>query len=224
MANRSNKQGKDQQVIQGVQKDLSTMSSLLLGAETFTPATLVAFVQSRIDAGNKVGTARAAWLDAVKAYEAVDTQADVVVHDLKQLVIAAFGATSVKLADFGFAPRKVTVLTPAQKAAAALKRKATRAARNTLGPKAKLAIKGTVTTTAPATAATPAAPAGQTAPVTAPNGTPPAATPATPGQAPTVTVNVTTAPAAQTAQTVASPATAPEPTQAPAGAQATTKA
>ncbi len=216
--NRTNKQGKDQQVIQGIQKDLQTMSSLPLGGETFTPASLVAFVQSRIDAGNQVTIARANWLNAVKTYETVDTKANVVTHDLKQLVIGAFGATSSKLADFGYAPRKVVVLTPAQKAAAAVKRAATRKARNTLGPKAKLAITGA---TAPATTATPAdpvvTPAGSAAPAAAGSGAPIAAPAVAPATAPTVTVNVTTAPAAASpgTATATTTAAAPAPAQAP---------
>jgi hypothetical protein len=61
---RSSQQGKDQEVIQGVQKDLSTMASLPLAGTTYTPASFVALVQSRIDAGNQVVTTKAAWLNA----------------------------------------------------------------------------------------------------------------------------------------------------------------
>jgi hypothetical protein len=178
------------------------MPNLLLGASAYTPASLTALVQSRIDAANAVATAKAAWQHAAATYTAVNTQVSVVVHDLKQFVIGAFGTTSPKLADFGFVPRTVTPLTVEQKAAAAAKRAATRKARGTTGPKAKLAITGTVPATASAT--------------TAP------ATTAAPGQAPTVTVNVTTAPAATTQTTqgseaAASPAaTTPPATGAPA--------
>ena len=121
--NRTNTQGKDQQVIQGIRVNLSQMPSLLLGGTTYTPTTLEAFIQSRIDAANQVATAKAEWQHAGKTYEALNQQANVVVHDLKQLVIGAFGATSPKLADFGFTARKVVVLTPDQKAAAAAKRR-----------------------------------------------------------------------------------------------------
>ncbi|HEY3821355.1 MAG TPA: hypothetical protein VGL81_29515 [Polyangiaceae bacterium] len=226
---RTNKQGKDQQVIQGVQKDLETMSSLPLGGETFTPASLVTLVQSRIDAGNQVVTAKANWQNAAKTYTAIDTKCTVVVHDLKQLVIGAFGATSSKLADFGFTARKVTVLTPDQKVAAAAKRKATRAARNTMGPKKKLTVTGVTAAAAaaasaapvaPATPAAPAAPpAGQNsaAPAAATNGAPIAAPAVAPATAPTVTVNVTTTPAAASPGTTAATTTAvtPAPVQAP---------
>jgi hypothetical protein len=155
-------------------------------------------VQSRIDAGNQVVTAKAAWLNAVKTFETIDKQATVAVHDLKQYVIGSFGATSSKLADFGFTPHKVVVLTPAQKAAAAAKRAATRKARNTMGPKAKLKVTG-------ATASAPTAtPAGNAAPATAP----------------TVTVNVSAAPAGgqpgSPTATVATTAAAPAATPAPA--------
>jgi hypothetical protein len=199
---RTNTQGKDQQVITGVQKDLTLMSSLPLGGQTFTPATLVAFVQSRIDAGNEVVVAKANWQSAAKAYEAINTKANVVVHDLKQLVIGAFGATSSKLADFGFTAKKVTVLTPEQKVAAAEKRAATRKARNTLGPKAKLAVTGTVPPTAPATPAKPEESAA-------------------PAPAPTVTVNVTSTPTTPAGVSTTTTATTPAPAPTPVAPTAT---
>lgn len=172
-----------------------------------------------------------AWQHAAATYTAVNTQVSVVVHDLKQFVIGAFGTTSPKLADFGFVPRTVTPLTVEQKAAAAAKRAATRKARGTTGPKAKLAITGTVPATASATTApatTPASASSSAAPTTTqatPSPAPAAGPTAAPGQAPTVTVNVTTAPAATTQTTqgseaAASPAaTTPPATGAPAAAK-----
>jgi hypothetical protein len=129
---RTAKQGSDQQVIQGIKKDLQSMTSLPLGGTSYTPASLVVFVQSHIDAANAVLTAKANWENAIKQYTSLDKQAQVVLRDLKALVIGAYGATSSKLADFGYKPKKVTVLTPEQKAAAAAKRAATRKARGTM--------------------------------------------------------------------------------------------
>jgi hypothetical protein len=117
-------QGKDAQVLEGIHKDLQTMSVLPLGATTYSPGSLAAFVQSRIDAANAVNTTRAAWLDALKTYKAINTQAKVVITDLRYLVMAAFGPASPKLADFGFKPPKVAVMTTEQRSAAALKGKA----------------------------------------------------------------------------------------------------
>ncbi len=138
---RTSTQAKDAQIIEGINQDLQTMSTLPLGATTYTPGSLVAFIQSRIDAANAVNTTKANWLAAVKAYEAINTQAKVVVSDLRYLVMAAFGPTSPKLADFGFSPPILAVLTSEQKAAAAQKRAATRRARLTRGKRQKAMIK-----------------------------------------------------------------------------------
>jgi hypothetical protein len=71
-------------------------------------------------------------------------------------VKASFGPTPDVLADFGLKPKKApTPLTIEQKAAAAAKRAATRAARRTMGAKQKKAVKGTITTIV----STPASPA-----------------------------------------------------------------
>jgi hypothetical protein len=219
--NRTVTSGKDQLLIAGIQKDLTSTKSLPLGGTTYTPTTLTTFIQSRIDAANEVVTAKAAWQSAAKAYKALNTQANVVVHDLKQFVIGLFGAESTKLSDFGFSPRKKAVLTPEQKVVATKKRAATREARGTVGPKAKLAIKGTVPSAEPATPAAPAAPAAPTPPAAPVASAAPAASPNT------VTLVVTTAPAAPAQATAPAPVPAaapapvqnnPAPTPAPAAA------
>ena len=95
--------------------------------------------------------------DALTALRNLQTTVGPVIQALKDLLIAQFGNATQTLADFGLAPHKTrTPLTVEQLAAAKAKRDATRAARGTEGPKAKLAIKGT--TTAPAVTP-PAAPA-----------------------------------------------------------------
>jgi hypothetical protein len=152
--NRTLTQGQDQQVLEGVKKDLQDIASLYLGGRPFTPATLEACIQARIDAASEIAAAKAQWEAACRAYDALDADTYVVIRDLKQFVIGAFGDESAKLADFGFTARKPVVWTEAMKAKAAVKRAATRKARGTLGPKAKLAIKGvppTTPTTPPAT-------------------------------------------------------------------------
>jgi hypothetical protein len=81
-------------------------------------------------------------------------------------VRATFGNSPDALADFGVEPKKApTPPTIEQRAAAVAKREATRAARGTKGPKARLGVKGAVTgvvvtpivaTSSPASPATPA--------------------------------------------------------------------
>ena len=182
--------GNDQQVIAGIKQDLQSMSLLPLGGTSYTPQSLVAVVQSRIDAANAVVTAKANWQSAAKTYKAIDAQVTLVVRELRNLVIGAFGATSPKLADFGFSAPTRKPLTTEEKAAAAAKRKATRAARGTMGKQQKLKITGT--TAAPAAPATPApaAPAAPPAPAPQPAAPAPAASapepaaPATPAASP----------------------------------------
>jgi hypothetical protein len=218
--NRTTKQGTDQAVIQGIKLDLQTMTSLPLGGTTYTPTSLVAFIQSHIDAANAIVTAKANWEKAIATYTGIDKQAQVVLHDLKALVLATFGATSPKLADFGYLPRKVTVLTPEQKAAAAAKRAATRKARGTMGPKAKLKVTG-ATAAANAAASAPAPSASNPQTPTPPSPAP-AAAPATPAPAgtPSVTVNVNSAsaPASPSAGTSGANGTATPPPASPAPA------
>jgi hypothetical protein len=189
--NRTVTRARDAQVIVGIQKDLKNVSVPVAG-ETFTPATLTALLQSRIDAAAQVDTTRAAWLAAVKTYDTVDAKATPVVHGLKQYVLNAYGPTSPVLADFGFTTPKRAAQTPEKKAAAVAKRKATREARNTMGKKAKLAVKGNVTgivvtpVTVPNTdtpsASAPAAPATPAPTTPAPAGTSPQAPTATPAR------------------------------------------
>jgi hypothetical protein len=138
--NRTVNVGRDQQLIDGIRKDLLGFTELHLAGETFTPATLEARFQARIEAADLILAAKAAWHQAITAYAGLEKQTNVIVHDLENVVVAAFGAESPQLADFGFTPRKVVTLTEAQKALAVTRRAATRKARGTVGPKARLLI------------------------------------------------------------------------------------
>ena len=164
----------------GTQKHLSTVTQVLVGSGTFTPAQVETQLQAFSTLRTDVDTAKA----AVKA-KLVDEAAQA--PPLRAFFIAfiafvraAFGNSPDILADFGLQPKKVRVpLTALQKAAAAAKRKATREARGTKGPKAKLAVTGNVTgiTVTPITSGTapePAAPPSPTAPSA--STTPPGAT------------------------------------------------
>ncbi len=182
--NRPLTQALDGQIIVGIQKDLHAVTSMAFGGQTYTPTSLVAFFQSRIDAANAVVTARAQWQDAVQKYKLIHATGQVVTRGLKQYVMGTYGETSPVIADFGFTPPKRVSQTPEQKAAAVAKRAATRQARHTVGKKVKLAIKGTV---APAPT-NPAAPAN---PVAA--AVPPASAPLTPSLAAAPVVTPTAA-------------------------------
>jgi hypothetical protein len=147
--NRPSTQARDAQIILGVQKNLQHVSSLPLGGTTFTPDALVKLVQSHLDLVNAIATSRATWHSQVVSGKALSAQLTPILRGLRQYVINANGETSPVLADFGFTAPKKRVLTPEQKAAAAVKAKATRKARNTMGSVQKKSVKGTAPATAP---------------------------------------------------------------------------
>ena len=62
--NRTHTQGLDQHVIEGIRKDLAGMGSMPLDGKVYTPATLEARIQARIDAATAILVAKAAWQHA----------------------------------------------------------------------------------------------------------------------------------------------------------------
>jgi hypothetical protein len=169
--NRPATQARDAQIILGIQKNLQHVSSLPLGGATFTPDALVKLVQSHLDSMNTIAASRATWHSQVVSGQALSAQLTPILRGLRQYVINANGVTSPVLADFGFTAPKKRVLTPDQKAAAAVKAKATRKARNTMGKVQKKSVKGTAPATAPlgdTTKAPSSAPQAATTTVTKP--------------------------------------------------------
>ncbi len=135
-----------QALIAGTQKHFPN-GSLTIGNATFTSASLVELLKSFADAMAKHDEAKAAAQDALTAFRNVKTRVEPVLQGYRDLLKAMYGNAAQTLADFGLAPRKERVsLSVADKAAAQHKAQATRMARGTKGPKAKLAIKGTATT------------------------------------------------------------------------------
>ncbi len=154
-------------LIQGINGDLGTVDSFVLGKVTMTRADLLARFQARIDAANKVKTARAALQQAVSDERASDASVAPLRASMKKYLQARYGVTAPELQRFGFTQGRPGKPTPAVKASAALKAKATRVARGTKGTQQKKVIHGTVASPAAATTAvTPSAPAS-TQPVNA---------------------------------------------------------
>ncbi len=150
-------QGQDQLLIAGILQDLEGLPTTMgLGGTQYTPQEIAAFFQARIDAANRIITARAAWTAAIAEFEELNRRAKVLLPDLRNVLLGNFGPDSEKLSHFGFAPPRRPKLTVEQRRAASEKAKATRKARGTLGKKQKLAIKGTPETVP--TAATPTNP------------------------------------------------------------------
>jgi hypothetical protein len=155
------------QLVAGTQKHLSTLTNVIIGSGTFTPAQVETQLNAFATLSTDVTAARAA-VKAKVADQVAQTPALRAFYTaFIAYVRAAFGNSPDVLADFGLLPKKVAApLTVAQKAAAAAKRAATREARGTKGPKAKLAVTGNVTgvTVTPITAPSAAPQPAQTAP------------------------------------------------------------
>ena len=152
-------------LIAGLQKHQPNVV-LLINGKSYTTAEIVQTLQSIIDSLNAAVAARATFLEASRTVASTVSNNRPFVSGVTQSVHIAYGDSASVLSDFGLVPRKLTVLTPQQKAAAALKAKATRLARHTMGKKQKLAITGTTPATAPAASApaVPAAPATTSTP------------------------------------------------------------
>ena len=170
------------QLIAGLKKRFPNGSQKLTirGGSSVTVDEAAAELQKFADNRAAVTQAQAAAKAKVAAERADLPTLDAFINAFVAFVKFTFGSDATALADFGIAPPKARVpLTAEQKAAAAAKRKATRTARGTMGPKAKKAVKGNVTTelvvtpvtTVPVEAPrTGTAPAPSAAPSAAPSG------------------------------------------------------
>jgi hypothetical protein len=162
-----------------------------IAGEQFDLPSLKAVFTDDTAAIDAADVARGASQKAVLKEHATDTRAAKVFSGLRSMLLQRFGAEAVDvLLDFDTkAPESNAIRTVSTKAVAVAKAKATRAARGTKGPVARLDVVGTVDEAAiksaidsPATShaasPAPAAPAAQTEPAAA---APAAPAPAKPG-------------------------------------------
>jgi hypothetical protein len=161
---KSNRQVRLRKAMSGIDKYFLSLPSLTLAGVSYSPADLNKLFQSGIDASLTSSNSKAKWLADVQVERNVFAKIDPVFRLFKSWVITQLGDTqdaAQKLEDFAFTPRKArTKKTVATKAGAAVKAKATRTARHTMGKQQKKAVKGTVVpTTTPATQAANTAPA-----------------------------------------------------------------
>jgi hypothetical protein len=173
------------QLIAGTNKHLANAAQVNFAGGSFTAAQITAKLQTLVTLRNDVDVAKASTKAKLAAEKADMPALRTFMSAFVTYVKAVFGTQLDVLADFGVHPKTRAPLTVEAKAAAAAKRKATRAARHTMGAKQKKGVKGAVTgivvtpvnaaqpttTTAPSSPSTPAASTGAT---TAP--TPPRAT------------------------------------------------
>jgi hypothetical protein len=136
-----------QQLLAGTGKHFSAVGSLTFGNDTFTPPEVETFLQTLVDLRTAVQASKAATMAKVAAEEAQIATLGPRMRAYVAYVKATFGNAPDVLADFGLKPRRAsTPLTIEQRATAAERRAATRAARHTMATKQKKSVKGTITT------------------------------------------------------------------------------
>src|SRR5271169_905769 len=127
--------------------------TLQVGGQSIAAATLVTSFQACVDAINAVRPVEAARTAAVAKEQVAIAQAGPLARDFKAVLMAAYKGDATMLADFALKPRKVPVITPEVRAAAAKKAAATRKALGTKGTlQKKAAIKALAAAPAPADA------------------------------------------------------------------------
>ena len=136
----------------GLTANYATTQSWVFETKTYTRGDILNMLQAAITAAQNTKAAHDAWLAAVATEQAQLAVLRPVLASLHKALDAQWGASSVKIGEFGFVPEKPRVSTAATKAASAAKARATRAAK-----KAALATVGAPSPVAPAAA--PAAPA-----------------------------------------------------------------
>jgi hypothetical protein len=161
--NRTTEQDRDRKMIAAIQKYLMSIASILIRGVGYTPAQLITFLQNDIAAADAATKAKAALHDAVIAAKTQRATMTPLLSGFRTYVLNQFKDASV-IAEFGLTPQKASTRTVAVKAAAATKAKATRAARNTMGPKQKKSVTGKSTAPAATTPAAPATAAAKPAP------------------------------------------------------------
>jgi hypothetical protein len=148
----------NRQAIAGVQKHFASTPTIVLDGTPATPTNVIATLQGANDAIDRAAAAEKAFHDAVSAKNAAVAKGSALVGALKNLVKSQIGSSHGVLGDFGFSTPTRQTPDEATKAAAVVKRAATRAARHTMGKRQKAPIKGVVQAT-PATPPTAPKPA-----------------------------------------------------------------
>jgi hypothetical protein len=120
-------------------------ATVILGGVTITVLALIVHLEGYIAQFNATTAAHNAWQAQVKMQAAmVQNEMDPELTSLKHYLEGIYGPQSSILADYGLKPHKPYKRTLKSKVTAAEKDAATRVARDTMGPREKEAVHGTV--------------------------------------------------------------------------------
>ncbi len=115
--------------IEGVQKNLATMTEITLDGVVLTPAAIVASLSAYAPLVTALAAAHAQLRAQVLSQQAMRAEVLGTVDALEAFVRNLYGPDPNKLGDFGFAPRKARVESAEMRALAQAKGKATREAK-----------------------------------------------------------------------------------------------
>jgi hypothetical protein len=147
------------QLIAGTSKHLANVTQVMVAGGSFTPTQVTERLQALVNLRTDVDAAKASTKAKLAAEKTDMAPLRTFMGAFVTFVKAAYGTSPDVLADFGLHPKARTPQTVEAKTAAAAKRKATRAARQTMGSKQKKRVKGAVVgiTVTPVTAPPPIA-------------------------------------------------------------------
>jgi hypothetical protein len=135
---------RERAAIRGIQKRLQGMTFIILGVP-YSAETLEALFQGHIDAVAATASLRAQVAGAVKTAHDLTARLHPIFLALQTILRIQLNNAPDALADFGMVPRKIARRSAATNLIAAVRGKATRVERRTMGKAQKLKIKGTVT-------------------------------------------------------------------------------
>jgi hypothetical protein len=144
--------------------------TVVLQGKLWKSADLVKALQGAIAALHATDALHASWIKAVADEKSTYKTAILpLIKALRAYIVATFGETSQVYIDFGFPQPKPRAKPSIETNSTALQqRRATRKARNTMGKKQRLAIKGVVQPVTAQAAATSPSPAAPSTPATTP--------------------------------------------------------
>jgi hypothetical protein len=117
-----------QTLVTGLQTNYQPTDLFMIDGTERQTSELVGTFQKRIAAAEATKAAKETYHEAVAAEREADQESRPLRAGLETLFQSQLGKTNPKLKVYGFVPRKVTVRTPAEKAEAAAKASATKAA------------------------------------------------------------------------------------------------
>ena len=129
---KSTKIARDSSMLAGFAKHATGWTSFQIGIDA-TPADVAARLQAHLDAMEEVRRLAIAWRSAVAREQELEDEIKELIDRVQLFLRGRYGAGSGILLEFGLKPRAKAKISAATKAVAVVKRRATRAARRTMG-------------------------------------------------------------------------------------------